>query len=366
MVPQLATSVFSSGANEAFATIDGYKAKGQEIINSLPINLKDAKDIFASIKFTNDSFDILGTAKSLSSTVVGEYLKTTVAGMGLGVSLNDLGSGIVSKTTALLSTTIPEAQDVMCKIGDYVNKASVSDYGRVAKLGYALSKVNGVSGAISVLNQGQYGALLGNMIGEASDTGIGGVLSSLKNTIDENGVFIRVAKAAVPFVLKNSDVSLLRELTNGVGGKLMNTVAPGFAKSFMSTFAPVHKYNLSRTASFNSIIDSFDGIYSNWDKSSQNGESITSIVSMLSGTKEFKTLMGSGIAWVLSDQADAQKKKRAQDHALSRIYGESTVQDQIKKYFPGLVITGQYSKRLPKKEAVNIQLLGRSINAFLS
>ena len=364
MTPQLATSIFSSGADEVFATIDGYKAKGEEILNSLPINLKDAKDIFAAIKFTKDGFDILGSAKALSKTVVGDYLKTTVAGMGLNI--NDLGPGIVAKTTALLQTTIPAAQDVMCKIGDYVNKASVSDYGRIAKLGYALSKVKGVSGVISVLNQGQYGAVLGNIIGEASDTGIGGVLTSIKNTIDENGTFIRVAKAAVPFVLKNSDISLLRELTNGVGGKLMNSIVPGFAKSFSSTFAPVHKYNLSRTASFGQIIDSFDGIYKNWDKASQNGETITNIFSMLSGTKEFKTLLGSGIAWVLSDQVDDQKKKRAQDHALAKIYGESTVHDQIKKYFPGMVITGSYKQRTLKQETTDIQLIGRSINAFLS
>lgn len=364
MATQLAESIFSSGPKDAFATIDAYKAKGEAIVNSLPINLKDAKDIFASIRITNGSFDILGTAKLLDKTALGDFLKTSASGLGL--KLNDLSKGLISKTTTLLEGAKLDAQSVMCSIGDYTNKASVLDMGRVAKLGYALSQVKGIDGAIKVVNQSQNSALLTGLIGEASDTGVGGVLTSLKGVMEDNSIVSKVIKTSLPFVLKNSDVSLLRELTGGGIGKVLNSVSPGFTKSFASIYNPQNNYNFSKPASFNNIIDSFDSIYTNWDTASQNGEDIFGIYNMLSGTKAFKTLVGSGVAYVMSEVQDEKKKKRAQAHALSRIYAETTLQEQIRNYFPGLIMGGTYNRKSQKEETIDIQVLGRSLNAFLS
>lgn len=364
MAIQLATGVFTSGPKDEFATVDAYKSSGEEIINSLPINLKDAKDIFAAIKVGSNGFDLMGTAKGLSKTVLGEYLKTSASGLGL--KLPDLGASVLEKTTTLLEKTGVDAQAVMCTIGEYTNKASALDMGRITKLGYALTQVKGVDGIVKVVNQAQNSALLSNLIGEASDLGVGGALSSLKGVIDDNGLISRVVKSSIPFVLKNSDVSLLRELTSGGVGNVLNSIAPGFTKSFASVYNPQYSYNFNRVGSFNSIVDAFDSVYNGWDQGKQNGQDIFSIFSMLSGTKAFKTLVGSGVAWIMGEVQDEQKKKRAQAHALSRIYAESTVKDQIQRYFPGLIMAGSYTRRSQKEETISIQVIGRSLNAFLS
>ncbi len=364
MSVQLASGVFSSGPKDDFATVDAYKSTGEAIVNSIPINLKDAKDIFASIRIKNGQFDIMGTAKYLDKTVVGDFLRTTASGLGL--KINDLGAGVLAKTTKLLESVAPDAQSVMCSIGDYTNKASVMDMARVAKLGYSLSQVNGIGGIMKVVNQSQNSALLSNLIGEASDTGIGGVLTSLKDTINENGIISKVIKTSLPFVLKNGDVSLLRELSGGGIGNVLNSISPGFTKSFASVYNPQYSYNFSKVGSFNSIVDAFDNVYDNWDVASQNGESIFNIFSMLSGTKAFKTLIGSGVAYVMSEVQDGQKQKRAQAHALARIYAETTLQDQIKTYFPGLILGGKYTRKSKKEETIDIQVIGRSLNALMS
>lgn len=364
MATELASSIFSKGPSDEFAAVDAYVASGESIVNSLPLNKSSISDIFKSVKFTNKGFDALGTAKALSDTVLGEQLKEGVKSLGLKYA--DLPSAVINKTKTLLKSTPINAQAMICSVGDYTSKVSFSDAMRIGKLGVALSQANGVTDVIRTINKTQNAAVLTNLIGEGSDIGATGVLTSLRDTIAENGALTRVVKGTLPFVLKNSDISLLREVTGGAAGGILNSMCPGFTKEFSSLYSPKYSYNLNTIASYNAIFDSFDQINTVWDKASHAGESIGSILGIISGTPAFKTLLGSGVAWILKSVDDENKKKRAQEHALARIYAQSTVSSQIKMYFPRVVMIGKYNRKSQKDETLDIRLIGQSIGAFLS
>lgn len=364
MATGLATSIFSKGAKDDYATLDAYKSSGKSVVNSLPVLPSDLSDIFKSVKFTDTPYNLLGSVDVLSASALSDQLKESAKGLGL--KADSLTGGMVGKATTLLQSTKLSAQSMMCTVGEYSSKINVKDGMRMAKLATVLSQTKDLTGAVRVLNQSQNASILTSMIGEASDIGGGGVLTSLGKTIEENGILARVVKGSIPYVLNNSDVTLLREITNGAGGKVLNSLSPGFAKQFSSLYMPQNRYNLNYVQSYTTIFDSFDKIYDTWDKGSQNGESIGSILSTIAGTAAFRTMLGSGIAWILKSAADAEKKKRAQQQALARIYSQSTVSDQIKMYFPRTVMTGKYNRKSVKEETTDLRLLGRAINAALS
>jgi hypothetical protein len=272
----------------------------------------------------------------------------------------------MADATTLLSKTSVEAQSLMCTVGEYANKVDIKKLGSVIAIGSAMSSVNGVSGALNVASKAYSTGIFSGVIKQASDAGLGGVFTTIKDKIVENGALVNVAKAVTPFILKNTDVKLLRELTNSGVGRAINDLAPGFTVAFSQVYNPKQGYSLSKIDSFQSIISSFNEIDGAWNKAQQNGADITSIFGILAGTKAFRNMLYTGISYTLAGLQEDQRKKQLQDMSLARIYKKTTVKELLSKYFPGIPMLGDYGTRLPEEESFDLKLIDKAARILLS
>lgn len=361
---KLASSTFTAGPKDDLAAPDIYKTDAKSIISSIPISAKDVKDLFASISMKNGQFDILGTVGKLSKTQLGDNLTNLAKEMGTNV--RELGNGVVGQATTLLAKTGIDAQAMMCTVGEYANKVDIKSIGSVLAIGKAVSSVTNVSQALNVASKAYSTGIFSGIVSEASNSGVAGVFTQIKDKITENGVLVNVAKAAMPFVLSNTDTRLLREITNSGIGRAVNDIVPGFTVAFSQVYNPRQGYSLSKIDSFESIIKSFNEIDSAWDKAKQGGADISSIFGILSGTKAFRNMIYTGVSYTIASIEDNQRKAKLQDMALASIYRKTTVGELLKKYFPSVPMLGSYQTKLPQEDTFDLKTIDRAARILLA
>ena len=334
------------------------------VLFGIPISAKDVKDLFASISMKNGQFDILGTVGKLSKTQLGDNLTNLAKEMGTNV--RELGNGVVGQATTLLAKTGIDAQAMMCTVGEYANKVDIKSIGSVLAIGKAVSSVTNVSQALNVASKAYSTGIFSGIVSEASNSGVAGVFTQIKDKITENGVLVNVAKAAMPFVLSNTDTRLLREITNSGIGRAVNDIVPGFTVAFSQVYNPRQGYSLSKIDSFDSIIKSFNEIDSAWDKAKQGGADISSIFGILSGTKAFRNMIYTGVSYTIASIEDNQRKAKLQDMALASIYRKTTVGELLKKYFPSVPMLGSYQTKLPQEDTFDLKTIDRAARILLA
>ena len=364
MALTLAASTFTAGAKDSLATVDIYKSNAQEIISSIPISSKDIKDLFSSIKMSNGKLDAFGTIKGLTNTQIGDNLNALAK--DLVGNARDLGAGVMGQATDMLSKTGIDAQSLSCTIGEYSNKVGIGDLGKMVALGTAVSGASGISGALGVASKAYSAGMLSGIVSEASSSGVAGVFTTLKDTITENGVLVKVAKSAMPFVLKNTDIRLLNEITSSGVGSMLNGIVPGFTQSLSQAYNPSVGYSLTKIDSFSSIISSFDSLDATWNTAKQSGGDIWSIAGILAGSKAFKSMIYTGVSYFIGRTTEAREKEKLQAMALAQIYKKTTVKELVNQYFPTLPLLGQYSTRVPQEETVDLRLVDRMSRILLS
>lgn len=373
MTLPIASSTFTAGPKDDLASPDIYKLNPKKLINSIPVKANQITDLFSSISTKSGQFDIKGTLDKVSKTDIGNTVLDSVK--ELGANARELGSDITAKATTFLEKAAPGAKALSCKIGDYTNSINWKDVKEGAALVKAVQSVSGPNGVSNVINKAANTGIFSGMIEKAGDLGVTGVFDSIKTTVVENGLMVRMAKAATPYLLSKSNVKLLDELTRGGMGKALNTISPGFTKAFTSVYKQTGSTRINKITTFNGLIDSFDRIDSDWDKLLDSTDGGASIVSLLAGSNAFKSIVYSGIMYGIDYMSDEpavmSKNARLEAMAMTSLYRESTVSEQIARYFPNTVMIGRYDQRAAKEETVdmsvlNMDLLGKSIRSFLA
>lgn len=356
-MPKLAGGTFTSGPKEEVATADVYSmvtgAGGDSPITSIQaLNIMPDTSLF-------DKLDGSSTADFLSKAKEGLKFDTNLLTNRLLGAQDEFKANFGAMTDsmkkgAMLDTFKDQAKYVLTTIKDTRSLVKAAQIGDVKALGNFVNKYTG-SKTFSGTDKGAVGGLLGSVVSTASNLGISGVFSTLAATVSDKGIVGRLTRAVMPFALKNSDSRLLKELSSGTAGKLINVISPGFTQQFTKGFQ--YRGDRSKTLnSFDDVLSSFVNIDKQWDKLSRGGDGniATNLLSLMGGSRDFQNLISTGVKHWMTEKSAGRPTPVPIDpmHALAAVYQEVTVAQAIQRDFPKVALLSLYNGRLPQRSGL--------------
>ncbi len=382
--PRIASSIFSTGAKDEVATADVYalitgSGKNSPItsiqaLNALPdTSLFDKLDGSITADFLARSKDGIKFDESL--------LTNRLLGAKNEFKLNFGELSESMKNGALLATYKDKAKYVLTSMNEVNSLVKASKINDMKSLGNFVNRYTGTT-AFTGTDKGALGGLLGSVVKTSSDLGIGGVFTTLVNTVNDKGIIGRMTRSLLPVVIQNSDSKLLKELTTGASGQLINIFSPGFTQGFSKAF--VYKGTNTRSLkSFDEVLSSFNRIDSSWDRLDRGnpGNSATNLRSLLGGSQDFQNLLLTGITYWSTEERNGHTAPTPINpmHALATAYQEVSVGRAVSRDFPKVVLLNSYNNRIPRsngvargsrtaknQSTVNARLLSGSLAALIS
>lgn len=350
-LPELAVGTFTGGPKAETATADIYKmvtgAGGNSPITSIQqLNILPNTSLF-------DKLDGSSTADFLSKSKEGlKFDSNLLTNRLLGaqdefkLQFGQLTESM--KKGALLDTFKDKAKYVLTTLKDTNSLVKAAKIGDVKALGNFINKYTN-SKDFGGKDKGAIGGLLGSVVTTASDLGVSGVFTTLAATVNDKGIVGRITRAVMPTVLRNSDSKILKELTSGTAGKLINVISPGFTQQFAKGFKTRNDRS-KPLKSFDDVLTSFKNIDSQWDKMSRGGEGnvATNLLSLISGSKDFQSLISTGVKHYVTEANSQRPTPVPIDpmHGLITAYQEVTVSQAIQRDFPKVALLNLYNGRL--------------------
>lgn len=359
-IPSLASGAFSGGPKDELASVDIYKVKSAVSSDVKPIT--SVQELSAAIdKYNNDLILDTGIASSFMSKATEpgklDFDKDTLTNRILGTSnefkacVNELNESI--KTGALTATLKDKAKYVMCTINETRSLVDAAKIGDVASLGKFVNKYTGTA-AFSGKDKGALSGLLSSVVTTSSNLGISGAFTSLANTVNDNGIIGRMTRAVLPIAIQNSDFKLLKEITNGPGGSLINVFSPGFTQKFSKAFT--YQGNQAKSLdSFEDIFGAFKNVNEAWDLLQRGDQDnfAVNLLSIMGGSRDFKNLVMTGVKYWATEQGKADGKRPKVPinpmYALASAFPEVTVGQAIQRDFPRVALLSVYNQRLPRR-----------------
>lgn len=351
--PRIANSIFSTGAKDEVATADVYSlitgAGNEKTITS--IQMLDAlpdTSLFDKLDGSNTA-DFLAKAKDgikFDESILTNRLLGTQGEFKLnfGMLTEEMKKG------ALTDTYRDKAKYVLSTMGETNSLVKAAKINDIKALGNFVNKYTNTK-VFSNTDKGALSGLLGSVVKTSSDLGISGVFTTLVNTVNDKGIVGRMTRTILPIVSRNSDSKLLREMSSGPAGQLINVFSPGFTQSFSKSFT-YNGTNTKTLSSFEDVLTSFTNIDANWDTIARGneGNQATNLWSLLGSSKDFQNLLIAGVSY----WAKRENKPVAINpmHALAAAYQEVPVGKAITRDFPRVALLNLYNGKLPRNNGV--------------
>ncbi len=354
MSPSFTNGSFSTGPDDKVAAVDVYDAEfaadGAAVINSvqdLGGGLIDTiKDLLNTSKLGISSF--LEIKNDLAKFDPKKLTDRLMLSSGdFRASMSELSAGI--KNNASLTLLKDKADAVMCTVNDYRSKVSGAQAQSVNQLGSFINSYTKTS-IFKASDSGAVGSILGSVIGKASDLGITGAFTSLTATLKDNTILNKTVKALLPIALRNSDIKLLKEMSNSPAAKLINVISPGFSSAVAGYYKGTGAGKTGAISDWRDLTTTLSNVNSQWDKAQRgNGTTATNIVGLMGGSKDFQKLIVTGVSALNGGNPKAREK----NYALASVYPKTSVADQFKKNFPAVVsLALSGSQKTRKAESV--------------
>lgn len=385
-LPNLAPSIFSTGPKETAATPDIYAmvtgTSGRSPITSIQgLNLMPDTSLFDKLDGSS-TLDFLDKAKQ-GIKFNPDALKDRITGLtgDLKASFNGMSDKL--KQGSMLDTFKDKAKFALATVKDAKSLVKVAKTGDIKALGSFVNKYTGTA-VFSGKDKGALGGLLSSTVKLASDSGLSGIFSAVSSTVADNGVIGKITRATLPYVVKNSDSRLLKELANGNAGKLIDTFSPGFSKDFSKAF----KYsgtNAKTLTSFEDILGSFQKVNAGWDVLARGpvGNTATDLKVLSASSKDFQSLLLTGVSYWNKRQREnpavVPPVPPKPMFMLSGMFPEISVSGAFRRDFPKVVMLSLYDTRLPrpagkvagtrspkKVNTIDIRLAGGVLGALFS
>lgn len=354
-LPNLTPSIFSTGPKEAAAAPDIYSlitgTSGRDPITSIQgLDLMPDTSLFDKLDGSS-TLDFLDKAKQ-GIKFNADGLKDRITGLtgDLKASFNGMSDKL--KQGAMLDTFKDKAKFALATVKDTRSLINVAKTGDLKALGNFVNKYTGTA-VFSGKDKGALGGLLSSTVKLASDTGLSGVFSTIASTVSDNGVIGKITRATLPYVVKNSDSKLLKELASGKANKLIDVFSPGFSKDFSKAFT-YKGSNVKSLSSFEDIIGSFQSINSGWDVLSRGpiGNTATDLRILSASSKDLQKLLLTGVSYWNKKQRDnpatVPPVPPKPMFMLSGMFPEITVGAALKRDFPKVAMLSLYNSKLPR------------------
>lgn len=355
-IPSIDTGAFTSGPLEEVATADIYKLTGGAKITSIQdLNLNlDANSMFDFSLAPGGAKDFLtkmesGALPFNNDLLMGRLNTATEQGKGLMGELSD-----AMKKGAALLTYKDKGASFLLNIGGITSKVDPKNMKDVRALGGFINKYTGTK-IFSGKDSGALSGLLSSVITTSSNLGVSGAFKAITDTVNDNGIIGRVTRAVLPIAMKNSDSKMLREMTSGPAGKLINVFSPGFTQNFSKAFT-YRGGNTRPLGTFEDVFHSFENIDSQWKFLSREGSDspALNLLSLVTGSKDFKNLMMTGVKYWATEKANQRSTPVPIDplYALASTFHETTVGQAISRDFPKVALLSVYNAKLPRKNGL--------------
>lgn len=361
-LPSLASGSFATGPNDEVATTDIYSIgkNARSIVTSVKeIGLQAQSKLEGFFNDGSELADFLEQGKNKiglefdDSTLTKRLLETSSELKG---AFNDLTDTL--KSNAKLNIVKSQVREIQCTINDVKCMVSAAKVKDIKSLGNFINKYTGKS-LFSSRDTGALSGVLASVVAKTQELGIPGAYTSLMTTINDNAILRTLTKTLIPVAIAGKYPNLLRELASGPMGKIVGIFAPGVTQSLLKNFSLTNISNVRRINSFEDILVSIDGISGAWNRSSREGsdEDVFDLFQLMGGSKDFQSLLVSGVQYYYSNQRDSnahtqfQTPNGAQLYALYGIagmYQKSTPAALVKKYFPKVALTGTYDLSIPQ------------------
>jgi hypothetical protein len=288
----LTKTVFSTGPDDALATVDVYKKRSSSVVNSIqavvdsagledgPLGLiKSAIDKVPGVNYLTDLVegnsreDILKRFSADDSTLKSTFRdlsegvqKAFKAGAGVGSVAKAVFNG---QTSQLIKRGLNDARTISTMVDRFTKgnyKVNFKDFGSV-------------SGLVSSLAY------------EGSRLGLPNTFTTMAATISEKGILLASARDLIPRAIKNRDMNLFLDMSNSSIGRDLRNLNPNGIRSMVSGFK-IRKgdaaYQLSNY--YDQVSTGFSRVDPLWKSYSRNGNQVMS-ASQISASDDFKRLI---------------------------------------------------------------------------
>jgi hypothetical protein len=343
----LVKTVFSTGAKDDLAAIDTYKSKpGEKTVNSIQSLSNTSEFDVSSVIGNSSSKPELGTAIKVISGEKLEVDKDVLTQRLLATNSKTNSSfrtlGNDAKGNMFGSMNMNEKLEVdISGVKSKVDSANIQD---LTGLGSFLADYTGDKNVCKIDDFDAVGGVVGGLVGESSDLGMSGVWTKLTSGIQEIPVLTRAAQKSLPKLLSNGDLDSIFEISSSPVGKSMGMLYPNLGQDLSKAYGTkMSRDSRNKVGIFNKYLATMDNAFKDWDKFSSNGDSAgINILRLLGSSAAFQDLIIDGVKFLLDD--DPRK-----NYLLHGLYKETTVEAEVKRFFPRVVLISQSSPKSVKK-----------------
>lgn len=320
MKNRLVTPTFSTGINDAIATIDAYKNKVSSTINILPdiedTAIGETLNIIKSGDFTKD-LQIKNYLTGITANTASFGIDKDSILKGIVASNNDLLSSLKSLSPSLQAglTAAKGISKVAITINGITKLIKGADLTSLTGLGNMIKSISGAQLPISFKDKSGLTNLCSNLVKECEKIGIPKSFSTLSNAINDSTISLGMVKNLGSYVIETSSSSLLADISSTPFGKSLYTYNPSFIDDFVSIYKEpsklftqknldkytdtstiftqenIDKYNAVKE--YTTITDSFDKINPGWDMTRNVSTDETSMVSHEERLADFNKISAS-------------------------------------------------------------------------
>ena len=343
----LVKTVFSTGAKDDLAAIDTYKSKpGSKPVNSIQSVSDSTQYDVTSVIGNGNTNAKLDSAIRVTSGEKIEVDKDVLTQRLLATNTKSVASfrtlGDGAKGNMLSSMNMNQQVDV--DIGGIKSKVDSANIQDLTGLGTFLGDYSGDRNVCKIEDFDSVGGVVGGLVVESSDLGMSGVWTKLTSSITEIPVLTRAAQKSLPKLVANGDLNSIFEISNSPVGKSMGVLYPNLGQDLGKAYGVrTTRDSRNKVGIFNKYLTTMDNIFTDWDKFSSNGDPAgINILRLLGSSAAFQDLIMEGVKFLLDD--DPRKH-----YLLHGLYKETTVEDQVKKFFPRVVLLSKSSPKPIKK-----------------
>lgn len=346
----LVPTVFSTGAKDTLAAVDTYKQKpGAKPVNSIQaLTEKMGFDVSSILGGLNASA-ALGAVMKLGAGGQLNFDKNVLTARLLATSSKITNSyrslGEQAKSAALGGLDVGAA--MKAQIGGVTSLVDSYQIESAKGLGNFLSDYTGDKNLCTFEDGDAVGGLIGGLVSEGSNLGVGNVFTSLTSGISDVSIVSKAAQTAMPKLLANGDLSTIFEISGSPAGKGMGMLFPDLSKDLGAAFGvKLDRGGQDLFGDFNKYLGTMNNIFGDWDKFEGNGDGLgVNLLRMMGSSRSLQDVVLAGIK-NLTDDNDRQKQ-----YGLMSAYKETTVEAEIKRFFPKTTLVSQSNPRQVTKKS---------------
>lgn len=178
-----------------------------------------------------------------------------------------------------------------------INNTAMDD---ISSIGQLINDIRGIrfgpdnNSAFSTQDDDALGAILGNIIGRASELGIDNAFSAITQNISDVDLLNNVTRIALDSVVNNGDIPQLMDIANSNAGPYILNIKPNILNLIVDNYKTPNQVEKKKKEKYSllKLLELMDKIKPGWDKYNINDDSQhANILELQAGNEDFRKLL---------------------------------------------------------------------------